>query len=111
MSSCRKEIQNYPTKNAMKDAQREKYTACVERTYKGICHDNLIMMIIKLLCITDSHYLKMEYHIRPSTLIQDISIKDSVCQKTFMAAWGISKNAMNVLKDIYTFLFIFMMPL
>ena len=97
MSSCRNEIQNYPSKNAMKDAQREKYTACVDGTHKGIMspHNNSLMII---LCITDSQYLKMDYHIRPSTLIQDISIKDSVCQKTFMAAWGISKNAMNVLE-------------
>lgn len=45
----------------------------------------------------------MEYKICPATLLPpDIDLKDEVCEQTFMAAWGITGNAMKVFKKIST---------
>ena len=35
INSCRNEIHNYPSKNAMKDALREKFTSAVKGYHKG----------------------------------------------------------------------------
>ena len=86
----------------MKDALRAKYTSSVAGKYQGMSPYNNLLMMIMLMCIRikDSRYLKMKYYIRPSTLTQNIIVEDPVCKKTFMSTWGITKNAMEVLKNL-----------
>lgn len=92
--SCRREILNNPSKRAIKDAQREKFTACVKGT-------------------RSSKYLKMEYFIRPSKIVPNVDTNYQICKRTFMATWGITENTMKVCNNPLhiSFLWVYLMLL
>ena len=75
---CRQDIQNVDSKHAMIDKMREKVNYCSSRREYGV-------------------YLKMEYKVIPETKV-GIEIRNAVCEKTFMKAWGINNYLMKKLR-------------